>query len=328
MPNRLNVVGSARDPHVRAVVAGLRGLHGIDCAILEAESGSDLNVQFDQHGRGEIDLGGRLYKVGDPVGSVWWRDKTFVFEISDEASQARWWGWRETTAFYRQVFQLAGSPWISHLDAMRSSESKIVQIATAAAVGFLVPPTLVSNSLGRVRQFEEAERPAIMKPLHTSFVAGCGPAVLAPISLLTNSVSADELAEATQESFGLGPMIFQPEVRKAFEVRTAAFGADAISFKIDSQNSESGSLDWRRASREPIFSPMSTPPEIRARCDQYLAALDIAYGLFDFIVDTHDQWWFLECNPDGQWYWLDPRDDSPLAALFVNGIASSMSRQI
>jgi hypothetical protein len=28
------------------------------------------------------------------------------------------------------------------------------------------------------------------------------------------------------------------------------------------------------------------------------------YGRFDFIVDD-DAWWFLECNPNGQYGWLD-----------------------
>lgn len=38
-----------------------------------------------------------------------------------------------------------------------------------------------------------------------------------------------------------------------------------------------------------------------------LTILGLSYGAFDFIVDVHDQWHFLEVNPIGQWYWIEER---------------------
>ncbi len=31
----------------------------------------------------------------------------------------------------------------------------------------------------------------------------------------------------------------------------------------------------------------------------------LRFGAFDFIVTEDDEYYFLECNPNGQWLWQD-----------------------
>jgi glutathione synthase/RimK-type ligase-like ATP-grasp enzyme len=33
--------------------------------------------------------------------------------------------------------------------------------------------------------------------------------------------------------------------------------------------------------------------------------LDLNFGCFDFIVDENDNVFFLECNSNGQWLWIE-----------------------
>ncbi|MGH8917162.1 MAG: hypothetical protein ACRD0H_02280 [Actinomycetes bacterium] len=41
------------------------------------------------------------------------------------------------------------------------------------------------------------------------------------------------------------------------------------------------------------------------------------FGAFDFIVDDHDQWWYLETNASGQWGWLAEACDLPMTDAIV-----------
>ena len=50
---------------------------------------------------------------------------------------------------------------------------------------------------------------------------------------------------------------------------------------------------------------IKTPKEIERFCNSYLDTLGINFGCFDFIKDVNNNFYFLECNPNGQWLWLE-----------------------
>ena len=38
---------------------------------------------------------------------------------------------------------------------------------------------------------------------------------------------------------------------------------------------------------------------------KYLSVMNLDFGVFDLIKSVDGYWYFLECNPDGQWLFLD-----------------------
>lgn len=44
----------------------------------------------------------------------------------------------------------------------------------------------------------------------------------------------------------------------------------------------------------------------------------LRYGIFDFIMNEKNQLIFLECNPDGNWKWLDDKIGGHISDAFAD----------
>jgi hypothetical protein len=75
--------------------------------------------------------------------------------------------------------------------------------------------------------------------------------------------------------------------------------------KIDSQSSDKTALDWRRQQDRAMYSHGNLSANTLERLLQFHKQAGIVYGAYDFIVDKEGREIFLECNPGGQWLWLD-----------------------
>jgi hypothetical protein len=56
------------------------------------------------------------------------------------------------------------------------------------------------------------------------------------------------------------------------------------------------------------------PMPLASRLWRYLDLFGLRFGAFDLAEDAGGTSWFLECNPAGQWGWLEP-----LAGLDITG---------
>lgn len=50
-------------------------------------------------------------------------------------------------------------------------------------------------------------------------------------------------------------------------------------------------------------TPIAVPEAVVRSAAAYLADFRLVYGAFDFAVTADGAWYFLECNPNGQWAW-------------------------
>ena len=46
--------------------------------------------------------------------------------------------------------------------------------------------------------------------------------------------------------------------------------------------------------------------------------LNLRFGAIDLIRDVNGEYWFLECNPNGQWAWIENRTGLPISAAIVD----------
>ena len=52
-------------------------------------------------------------------------------------------------------------------------------------------------------------------------------------------------------------------------------------------------------------SKYDLPTWVADFCTTFLHRLHLNFGCFDFIVTPEGEYVFLECNPNGQWLWIE-----------------------
>lgn len=208
---------------------------------------------------------------------------------------------------------LAARPWqwIDHPSAVADASYKPGQLQVAVQRGLKVPRSLVTNIGARVRTFAAEVGGAIVyKPLATGIVAEQDDLRL----VYTSRLTADELDDA---AISLSCHLFQEWVPKAFDVRLTVVGEQCFAVAIRTDHPEAV-VDWRRRYDTLRYEVIDTPAEVRAGVLDYLHAFGLNFGAFDFSVTPDGSWWFLECNPAGQWGWIVEETGLPIAEVIAD----------
>ncbi|ADI10701.1 hypothetical protein SBI_07581 [Streptomyces bingchenggensis BCW-1] len=200
---------------------------------------------------------------------------------------------------------LPGCRYVNHPHRIGDAEFKPSGLAAAAKVGFRIPPTLLSSEPDAARAFIKRHGPVIYKPLF---------APLYRIDGVSCTVKVAEVAtdEIDQDVAGTAHL-FQRRVEKVADIRVTVIGERVFCVRIDS-----GLLDWRMDYAQLTYTVAQPPEAITEALFAYLAHFRLVFGAFDFAVDRQGRWWFLECNPSGQWAWLEPETGLPMVAAMAD----------
>ncbi|MFK0049929.1 ATP-grasp ribosomal peptide maturase [Streptomyces sp. NPDC090741] len=202
--------------------------------------------------------------------------------------------------------------YVNHPHRIGDAEFKPAGLAAAVASGFRVPATLLTSDLDAARQFIRHYQSVIYKPLSTPLYRDEN-GVSCTVEVL--EVSADEIDDSVAGTAHL----FQHLVDKTADVRVTVIGDQIFCVRIDS-----ALLDWRTDYDRLTYRVVHPPPGITEALRAYLAHFDLLFGAFDFAIDTVGQWWFLECNPSGQWAWMEPETGLPMVAAMADLLERKM----
>jgi len=221
----------------------------------------------------------------------------------------------EWSAITRSLWNVLEGRWLSSPFAILRAEDKPRQLTLAVSLGFDVPETLVSNDFEAVGAFVASG--AIGKPLRHSLVErGETGEVLFTTRL-------DPLRPMDREAVSVAPVIYQREVRKAYDVRATVIGDRVFAVAIHSQDHDETEVDWRSGTRTDLrHEAIELPRPVIDKCLALTEALDLRFGAIDLIADLDGRHWFLEINPNGQWAWIERRTGLPLAATIVDELIS------
>jgi hypothetical protein len=193
-------------------------------------------------------------------------------------------------------------------DVTQAAAHKVSGLLVAGELGFEIPPTLVTTDPDELLDFYCAHDGRIVTK------------VIEQVSLLhddagffrlTEPVSARDIANAA--TLRLCPIIVQPYVPKAFEVRATVVGERVFAAEIHAQGSARGRLDWRSYDRRAtILQPHQLPDDVEARCRRLVQRLGLGYGAIDLIVTPDGRYIFLEVNPTGQYFWIEEATGLPI----------------
>lgn len=312
----LVVLGTMEDPHVERVVQSLRRRGRIDALVVDYLHDARFVFRSDAYGAVSFELCGR--KLDAPY-LVWDRTKimpgTHLYVQGDERSSG--YAAQEWRAFYRLLCGVNGEMAVNSLVA-RQCMIKPYQQMMAAKAGLLVPETMITNDRDRALGFlAECGGEMIMKSVSAGKVKPSGEGEQIPYVVMTMRVTERDLLVATEQEVAHCPHFFQHEIRKKHELRVVYVDGRMHAFRIESQHSRVTEVDWRKGIGFVGFACDEIGDATRASIDGYMRSMGLFSGSIDLIVDQDDRVWFLECNQDGAWGWLDDVAEGQVTETFA-----------
>ncbi|MBC2874914.1 MULTISPECIES: ATP-grasp ribosomal peptide maturase [Streptomyces] len=197
--------------------------------------------------------------------------------------------------------------YVNHPHRNQGAEYKPRQITEALRAGLDVPPTLITNDPEAARAFATEYGPVVYKPLRSTEYRQSG----VPHTIWVRPVDPREIGDGVAAC----PHLFQQVVRKTADVRVAAVGGELFASRITVDGDH---LDWRLNYDRITYHPIAVPAPVRHGIRAYLHAFGLAFGAFDFAEGRDGVWRFYECNPNGQWAFVDDRTTVAIATTLAD----------
>ena len=305
------VVTSIEDVTADLVITALntRGVPVVRLDPADIEEGLALSARIDADAKvwsGTITTATRRLDLGR-IRSVYWR-RPSPWRYDTLPQQAR--EFARAEARHGMFGVLTGLPvrYVSHPIAVAHADYKPVQLTTAAELGFTVPPTLITNDLQQAQQFARDHAPVVYKSFRGVPAAEDGRTG----AIWTQRITPGEL----DSSIAVCPHMLQTEIAKTADVRVTVVGTSVFASTIETPE------HWRAGDWDTLsYEPYEVPGPVAEALIRYLDHFGLAFGCFDFALDTHDELCWIECNPNGQWGFLPdaPAIADAFAALLQAG---------
>ncbi|MFG2314032.1 ATP-grasp ribosomal peptide maturase [Streptomyces tendae] len=193
---------------------------------------------------------------------------------------------------------LRSARYVNHPAAVARAEFKPGQLQRFVELGLRVPATLVTNDVVAAREFGQAHPSVVCKTFRGLPPGEDGRA---------GAIWAQRVHhEDFDDSLSVTAHLFQAEVPKGGDVRVTVVGRRVFAQRITDPR---GAVDWRCGDwADLVHTPVVVPSAVETALHGYLAASGLLFGCFDFALtgegSSPDDWWAIECNPNGQWGWL------------------------
>lgn len=285
--------------------------HGYEVVVFEADKVAEGTIPFSV--KVDSDLGTTIqYNESqlalDSLGAAWYRRAEHFYGTSDTKNLTID---AERTALQSGVWNLIpDNTWLNTPKLMPAANKKLVQLDVAVIVGFQIPKTVITNQWRPIH--EELPEDIIYKSSNPLFYDD--EKVLTMFT--TPFQNAHGKLPVNRNPF---PGIWQEQLSKSREWRITAVGDET--FDVAIYTSDQAKDDWRKHQLDPKmveFRHEVFPNNLREKCIKYLGEFGLRFGAFDFIEDEDGKITFLECNPNGQYMWLEEALDLPIACAITD----------
>jgi hypothetical protein len=275
----LLILGTRTDPHVDRVVREIERRGNAQVFVLDYHADTRFSLEQDMAGWIVFRING--ITLPDRY-LVWDRTKllpgtNLYIHGGDETSSG--YAAQEWRAFYKLLCGLNRERVVNSLES-RACMIKPYQQVIAASVGFRVPPTLISNEKSSVQLFQQQnENQLIMKSVSAGKVGTVGDSgENIPFVVMTMGVPPEDLEAATPEEIAFCPHFFQRKIPKSHELRVVVVDDKVLAFRIDSQNHELTSLDWRKGIAVAGFSAVALDDDTIAKIRAFMSRMGFFTG--------------------------------------------------
>lgn len=211
---------------------------------------------------------------------------------------------------------IPGVLWVNH-PARQADMYKPAQLATAKTLGFSVPRTLITNRPDAVRRFvRTVDGPVAVKPLGYASISQKGHRR----ALYTHVLSQADLTDL--RGVDTTAHLFQQYIAdKKYELRLTVVGHGDDNRMFPAAiyaGSSRSTVDFRADSATLTYRTAAVPDDLAARVRAFMRHFGITYGAFDFSVDSAGRHWFLECNPAGEYLFVERATGLPVTAALAD----------
>lgn len=320
--NMLLILGTEIDPHVLWVSEKVKRL-GVETFILDYFEKIPMDFKVDIHGEWKFLVNGQIV---DSNIIIWDRVKLregMSFYFRDDSAQVANLRANEWRAFYHLICKMYDGKVLNSLSS-RYCMLKPFQQTLARSVGLNCPPTHITTHKQSALGFCSDYGDIIMKSLSAAKVRPKPGSDSIPYNINTMRISSGDMSRSSDNSFHACPHFFQKEIKKKFELRIVYINRTFFAFKINSQIHKYYEIDWRRGNLTLDFIPYELPDFIQEMLTSFMEKIGLFSGSIDMIVDHEEEYWFLECNQDGQWGWLDPIVDGAISDEFARAFVREL----
>lgn len=246
---------------------------------------------------------GQSWQIGS--GSrVWLRRPKMPVALAEPDEAVRHYRLGQMRAFLRVLYSIPAQWMNDYFNAARLEGNKPLQSAFARQVGLQTIPTVCTSDPSRLSDFIESVDGSIalksLAPWSSTLDGGS-----ISVGTYTNRLTKLQALDAATKLYGV-PLIAQPYIEKAYELRVNVVGGRVIACRIDSQRSPLAAVDWRRydLSNTP-HTEVALPASICDALLRFTGLAGITFGAVDMIVNAEGDHIFVEVNPSGQFGWVD-----------------------
>lgn len=252
------------------------------------------------------------------VKSVYFRgfgDLMFNADMADGAANL---SIHETKYSYEYLYMsLSNCYWLNNIYAIRNANNKLHQLDIAKKSGLKIPQTIVTQSAKDAQDFfKRNDGRIICKTINTGhYDESCGQIIM------TNRVTNNDLQALDRLKWA--PTLFQEQISIERELRVTVVGRHIFAAAIEnSKNSaweeSSAEVDWRRKARDCAYVPILLPESVRESILKFMSHTGLEYGAIDIILDQEGNYVFLECNPSGQFAWVEAETGYPIYDTIID----------
>lgn len=259
---------------------------------------------------------------------IWWR-KPRHYNIAPEVTDlnAHKYCLDETKSLIQSLPGLfPHASWVNNLYALKLPARRINQIPIAKELGITIPPTIVTNQYEQLVDFVSFYKDCIIKPmdfsgfLHENVQYAC----------YTSQINLKTI-ENFKNSIHLAPVFVQKRIRKKAEYRVTLIGEKSFVCRIETNhlNDDQVDQDWRIIEPDKLVHKIDIlPEEFIRKLHLILDNLKLNFGAFDIILGEDDCLYFIELNPNGQWYWIELLTGLPMVNAMVDLIENLAFKEI
>ncbi|MCC5574939.1 ATP-dependent carboxylate-amine ligase [Microtetraspora sp. AC03309] len=227
---------------------------------------------------------------------------------------------RVSRFFMAGLWDLLTVPWFpARPPAVDRAHNKLVHLDRAVRLGFTIPETVMTNDpAALVPAYARSDGHLIAKLFdsHRFLLDGQDHRVH------TTAVTRRQLTSRHRVQHE--PVILQPYVPKAVELRVTVVGDRVFAVEIDARNARAAHDDRRHHDDTRVrYAVHTLPADVERRCVDLVVDLGLAYGAIDLILRPDGEYVFLEIDPNGEWGWLETNTGLPISDAVADWLATA-----
>jgi hypothetical protein len=203
--------------------------------------------------------------------------------------------------------------WLSSPNNLAKADHKLGQMLVAHEVGFSTPRTLISSTWHPIGEKLLPDEDALMVIKMLRGVISERDQLKAVYTHIADRSRMDDLKDSTFPF----PGTYQSYIPKMREWRITVAGSEVFPAAI--YTNKNAKDDWRRlqVTGAVRFKKEPLPEGVAEKCIKFLGKMGLKFGAFDFIEKPDGEIIFLECNPNGQYGWLEEELNLPISGAIA-----------